>query len=87
MFYCSAEEVIETKRTVDDEQPKKRAKPNHEEEALAGFDLEETSYGESSAEFELLHLLSERVEAATTSRRLAVAILLPSGVCSGSFSV
>lgn len=87
MFCCSTEDLIEAKCTVDDDQPKKKAKTIHEEEALAGFDLEEATYGDSSAGFEPLHLLSEWVEPGTTTRRLTVAILLPSGVYPGHFSV
>lgn len=51
------------------------------------FDIDEMTYVYSSAGFDLLYLLSEWFEPEMTTRFLTVAILLPSGVCEGDFSI
>lgn len=46
MLCCFIKEVIEEKCTAEDDLAQEMAKTSHEEETLAGFDLEETTYGE-----------------------------------------
>ena len=40
-----------------------------------------------SNSFKPLYLISEWNEPETTNRRISIAILLPSGICSGEFSI
>lgn len=76
---------MEAKCSLDEDILKKKRKLSGLPEEIPPVLLEETVKNVAGS-FQPLHLISEWVEPGTTTRRLTVAILLPSGVAIGQFS-